>query len=196
MGVSRVLMSSAVLLVTCFGVAFSADSPIDPGSVVLTGSASFTSQGGDLYATGGDSAGGGSARLNSFTLQSTVGGFLSRGFNLGGTFVLQNMSQGGDGVTSVGIGPKVAYFFGPDAIRSEVKGSTIPVMGASFLYRSISGGGDSVTGTSFSFSGGVVHMVTRSVALDVEAVYQIDTFKSVGGNSFGILAGLGFFIWE
>lgn len=184
---SSYLACAAIMLAVVTGLAFGANSPIGKGSSLVSGTGSYTSQGGDLYEYHGN-------RYNRLSLQGSVSTFVSTGFYIGGQFLLESISQGGS-VFGIGIGPKIGYVFG-GGLTEEVKGSVLPYLGTSLMYKSASGGGASATGTSVSFSGGFIQFVSRSVALNFEGVYQIDSIESIRGNSFGIVAGFGIFLWE
>lgn len=166
---------------------------IDKGAVVLDGSISFTSSGGDLYEnTAGD-------RASSITAMPAVMYFVMPGLAVGGQLLLDYSKQGDVSATSLGVGPSVAYFFGgPDA-------SVFPFVQGTFDYVHTKidlGGGDDFSASGWGVTGavGAAFMLTKTVALIGDAFYRIESAKpqggdSVKGNVFGISLGVGAFIF-
>lgn len=168
-------------------------SPIDKGSVRLGGTISFTSQGGDLYEDGdGD-------RASTVLLNPSLGFFVSPGLSLGGEVLVQRQSQGDFSVTSLGIGPELAYFFGGPG------SSAYPFVAVAALYTNttIDEPGDdfSFGGFGVQLSGGATFMVARNVGLTAGAFYFTESLSadgqdgSVSGNTFGIEGGVTAFIF-
>ncbi len=155
----------------------------DKGSMLVGGSASFTSSGGDAQ---------GDDRYNILQINTKIMYFIALNLAIGGNFQFINQSYGDDSQTSVAIGPTIAYFFGQPDSR------TIPFIGASFTYGNVS---DAYSQTSFSVGGGMVFMFARNIGLTTEASYQFESYSpegssdSVSGNTFGIALGISAFIY-
>ena len=156
---------------------------VDQGSILLGGTAGFSSQGGDII---------GNDRLTTITINPSLLYFVAPNVGIGGTINLLNMSHSGNSSTLFGIGPKVAYYFG------DQNKTTFPFIAGSFIYNSAS---DSYTETDFQFSGGFTSMLNKYVGITGEAFYMIESRKSEGsdktysGNTFGIQLGIAVFIF-
>ena len=188
----------AFLLLT--GITFGAEYPIDKGSTIISGGFSFTNSSGELYE---DEEGHSTTTL---TLAPSVLTFVVPNFAVGGHFQLTRVSQGDANATGLAIGPKLGYFVGgPDSKAYPFFG-----MGFAYLRNTYKVEYDgywgyereeyTISGTKFFFSAGVAIMVTPHLAIACEGTYNIDNLKpehgeSASGNSFGILVGLGGFIF-
>ena len=156
--------------------AMAADSPVDKGSLILGGSASFTSMGGNLYKEGGKSS-------SLILLAPSVGYFVSPGVELGAKIGFSSLSVGGSSLNTLSLGPEIGYYF-PSGSNVEIKGSLYPYIKAFFLYSSqkADGWSKSITGTTFGGQGGINYMLSKAVALDAFASLQSDS-KSAGDVS-------------
>ncbi len=181
-----------VLVLSCAPSAVAAQSyATDQGSVILGGSGSWMSRGGDANENmGGD-------RVNTLTLNPYVLYFMSPGLGIGGDLVLSRTAQGDSHATTVGVGPTVAYYFGgPDA-------STRPFVEGNASYRSstadFGGGSDTATGYGFGAGVGAAFMLSPTVALTVEGVYQWERLSfndvDIDGNGIGIQLGIAAFLF-
>lgn len=165
----------------------------DRGSWLVGGSASFTSQGGDMYEDNGD-------RLNTISLSPSAAYFVTRGLAVGGAVVFDRLSQGDFSATSLGVGPSFFYFFGsPNA-------SVYPFIGVNPVYTTTSVdlgdlGNETIDGYGVIAQGGVALLLTRNVAFTVGAFYAYekqnheDLDESLDGNSFGLRVGLAAFVF-
>jgi hypothetical protein len=177
-------LTIAVAILMLGSAAFCQTSPVDKGSWLISGQGSFMSTG---YEHDND-------RYTQLSIAAGPGIFVSPGLMVGGNFNLTNASYGGDSQTSWGIGPKLAYFFGAN-LKKKLPGAVYPYLGASVSLIGMSNG-DSETGSQVMFGGGIAYMVTRSVALNAEASYQLQSIYDSTINTFGIQLGFSFFIWE
>lgn len=188
-----------VLILTC-GSAFAQTSPIGKGSKMVLGDLLFSSMGGDLHEEDGD-------RVTVIQLNPSAGYFVSRGIACGGNLFLTRQSAGNTSNTTWGIGPLLMYFIGGNQPKTTAKGATYPFLAASFLYtRSIMkmewyGEKDEfkASGTMVGLGAGICHMLSNTVALMVQASYQIDNMKpeeedSESGNQLGIRVGIASFL--
>lgn len=170
--------------------------PIDHGSTVVAGGVAFSSAGGELNQ---DAAG---HRLVTFELRPDVMHFVARGFALGAALSLSSASQGSASATSLGVGPKVAYFFGPQQATSHARGALYPFIAFSLLAtrQSVSTGFGDATGTGLTaaFDAGLTYMMSESVGLVAQTGYRIDNLKvegqSASGNSINIQLGIAGFL--
>lgn len=204
-GTSKISQFIQVFLVFILFVnfLFANDHPMGKGGSFQMGSFSFIISGGKMYE---DDRGN---RLTFFQANYSYDFFIIPGLALGGKGLWSIESQGNDSFTSWGIGPHIVYFFGKKEPKESVKGDFYPYIGASFIftkstlkyenyyYRNIIK--SSSTGYIYSFSGGVCYMLTESVGLSVEAIYQQEKMKpekrkSEIGNKLGLLVGFLIFL--
>ncbi len=141
--------------------------PIDQGSYLLGGTASFTSQGDD------DDDG---ERLTTFELSPSFSYFVTPGLAVGAEMFYISNEFLGRSSTSTGIGPQLAYFFGGPSSKSY------PFVAAGVSYTSMKFS-TTYSGFSADLSGGMVFMVARNVGLTAEAFYR--TLSLSGDNDFG-----------
>lgn len=170
--------------------------PIDHGSTVVAGGVAFSSAGGELNQ---DASG---HRLVIFELHPDVLHFVARGFALGVALSLTSAAQGSASATSLGVGPKAAYFFGPRQPAAHARGALYPFVAFSLLAtrQSVSTGFADATGTGVTaaFDAGLTYLMTESVGLVAQTGYRIDNLKvegqSASGNSITIQLGIAGFL--
>ena len=186
----RYMTMSGLILFLCLPAILSAqDYATDRGSFILGGSASFTSQGGDLYENlDGD-------RVTTLTVNPYLLYFISPGFGIGGEVILSRTTQGDDDATSVGVGPTLAYYFG------DAESTIRPFVQAGASYVSLSGDFLDASGWGIGGGGGLAFMLSETVALTLEGVYEIqnisvDEFdEDVDGDEFRLEAGIAAFLF-
>lgn len=186
----RYITSCSLLLLLSLPLTLSAQSyATDQGSFILGGSASYSSQGGDLYENfDGD-------RVNTLTLNPYLLYFVSPGLGIGGELVLSRASQGDDDLTTVGVGPTVAYFFGDAAATVR------PFVEAHASYVSVSFGENDANGWGIGGGGGAAFMLSPTVALTLQGVYEVQSLSADGldedvdGNEFRLEAGIAAFLF-
>jgi hypothetical protein len=159
-------------------------SPIDKGSWLVSGQGYFLST----------SVEGEDDRLMQASTALSSGSFVAPGVMVGGTIQFTSIGQGNSSASTWLLGPKLAYFFGADQDR-EVPGAVYPYIGASLSFLGWSNGG-SASGTQVQLGAGLAYTITRSVALSFEGLYRVQTIEEETNNTFGILVGFSFFIWE
>jgi hypothetical protein len=172
------------LLLLMAGNAEGQSSPVDKGSLMFSGSASFTSRGEEND----------DDRVFTINLNSGAGAFLLPGLMLGGNLQFWSASWRGNTLSTWGIGPKIAYFFGTDKQWFEPS-AVYPMVGGAFTLTGASNG-EGISGSVLNLEGGIVAMATRSVGLTLTAFYQFETMESVSANTLGVMAGFTFFVWE
>lgn len=101
-------ISKSLIVVLLFAPARVAaqEGPTDRGSVVLGGSISWSSLGGELYEDSDEE------RYTSILLNPVALFFVAPGLAVGGDLYVENESQGNADATTIVVGPAVAYFFG------------------------------------------------------------------------------------
>ncbi|MBI5267362.1 MAG: hypothetical protein HY851_09040 [candidate division Zixibacteria bacterium] len=185
----RFLILTTVILLVLAATGTAANSPIDKGSVILGGSVSFSSMGGDLYKVGNSST-------TLVQLTPSIGYFVSPGLELGAEIAYTSISVGGVSASSFTFGPEVGYYFKSGA-RTEVKGSIYPYLKGFMLFYSSEG--DKMT--TFGGKGGMNFMLSNAVALDAGVKFQSDSYKpdgattSTSGTILWVGAGITAFIF-
>ncbi|UCE24782.1 MAG: hypothetical protein JSU74_01660 [Candidatus Zixiibacteriota bacterium] len=178
-----VLIALFSLLTT---VASAAENPLDKGSVILEGSAFFTSQSGDAY-------------IDSKTIIVNPGFsyFVSPGTFVGGLIQYGWYEVGSSSVTEYSLGPVLGYYFNTNKERPEPKGAAYPFVMAFAAY----GGFDSeLTLIQFGGQAGVTLMASNAVGVTFEArlshdIWDSDEADSRSGLTFQIGFGLTSFIY-
>lgn len=155
----------------------------------MDGTVSVTSQGGELYEnTAGD-------RVNTVLLNPSVLYFVAPGVALGGELYVENASQGDVSVTTIGVGPTIAYFFG------DSDSSVYPFVGANVVYSSLSTDGFDASGFGFGLAGGADFMLTESVAITAQLDYSIENLsvdqanEAFSGNTLRLMLGVAAFLF-
>ena len=162
---------------------------VDRGSVVLGGTVSWSSSGGDLYENvDGD-------RYTSLLLSPRVLYFVAPGLGIGGDLYVESASQGDEDVTTIAVGPAIAYFFG------SPESTAYPFVGGFVGYGTTSTSGIDGSGLAFGATVGVAFMLSDAVAVTAGGSYgvvnmnidQLD--ESFGGNTIGLELGVEAFLF-
>ncbi len=202
----KTVLVCAVALLLC-GTLFAANSPIDKGSLFLSGSAYFQSQSGDLFedmdGDGITSFGIGSSSVGlteNFELSPTVGYFVSPGVFIGAQFGYLGYSRGDYDFHIVGMGPTIGYYFKVNQAETEVKGSVYPYIRGFFNWANASNGA-STRILQYGAKGGMLYMLSSAVAVDGSVMFRGDSWKpegaseSITGTTISIGAGFSAFIY-
>jgi hypothetical protein len=181
------------------GMVVAADNPIDKGSMIVDGSAYFSSQSGDWW----EDAEGNS--LTRISLDPSIGYFVAPSILVGGEVQLMSWSQGDYSMTNWAIGPTVGYYFNLDASRTEAKGALYPYIKAFFLIGQSKTDNGTTTSTTdvmlLGGKGGVVFMLSNAIGLDAGVKFQSDSYKpegadkSITGTTLMVGAGITAFLW-
>lgn len=186
------IILSILLLSFCATFAFSQDYAVDKGSFWLTGTASFASQGGDLYKDWEDN------RLTTFTLAPNVSYFVARNVFIGAGLSWTRTSQGDYSEHIFGIGPHVGYAFG------TAESKVYPYIGAGFQFGSGGAswnGSETISGTQITIGAGVILPIKEHFAVVIEIGYMFHSMKGedwperLSGNILAIGIGLAGFIF-
>ncbi len=138
------------------------------GSHLISGMFSFTSQGGDLYNNFDDKP------QNTIIFTPSYYNFVIDQLGVGGDFSLNRVSQGDFSFTTIGVGPKLAYFF-------DSGGNGIPFIGGGFNYISIGDGDNTEGGFSTKIGGGI--MVRKGhLGVSLEVGWLRESYKPDGAT--------------
>ena len=186
------MLKYVVTLFAVLAIASSASAQgyaIDQGALVLDGTVSYSSDGGDLY----EDADGN--RVNTALVNPSVLYFVAPGLAIGGELYVENASQGDFSLTTIGVGPEITYFFGgPES-------TVYPYVSAGLAYASLSSDFFDASGIGFGFGAGAAFMLTNSVAITAGGSYdilnlsvdQVDETES--GNTFRLEIGVAAFLF-
>lgn len=177
------IWSFLLTLVACsFAYGQTRSEATDKGAMLISGTASFSSQGGDLYEGFDDE------RLTTISIVPSVFYFVSPGLGLGADLSYNRVSQGDFSATIWGVGPKVSFLFDSGT-------NAIPFIAGGVNYLSIGANDESEGGIRLKFGAGFL-IRKGHMAVSIEADYVYDRFKPEGFSEFitgnTILIGVGF----
>jgi hypothetical protein len=178
------IILSILLLLFSATFAISQDYAVDKGAFILSGTGSFTSQGGDLYK---DFEGN---RLSTFSLTSAADYFVVRNVFIGAGITYTRMSQGEDSMSTVGIGPTVGYAFG------KAEGKSYPYIATGIQFYSVGADDETIPGTNIFIGAGMILSIKEHLGLVLEIGYNFQKLKhedwaeSESGNAFIISIGI------
>ena len=157
-----------------------ADGPLDPGSIILGGSAYFAKQGGDAYYD-----------MTQISITPSFAKFVSTGFFVGAQGQLVYTERRSNGVTEYLLGPLIGYYFNGGGDAGDIKGDIYPFITASLGFGGIE---DDVTVYRLGAGTGMTLMLSNAVGLDLSINVTLDNFSSDYGSESGytLLAGAGF----
>lgn len=181
-------MKNRLFLTVLLGLFFSSfvysqEYAVDKSASFLAGTASFSSQGGDLFENNGD-------RLTNLTLASSYNYFVAKNIFIGGALSYSLMSQGDNSYHTLGIGPSVGYAFG------ETKSKNYPFIAGGISYNTMGDDDDSISGTDIRLGGGMILCIREHLGIVIEAGYHLmslshkDWDESQSGNIFTIGVGI------
>jgi hypothetical protein len=161
---------------------------VDKGSNMFGITAGLINASGDLYE---EEDGNSSTTL---LLMPSMAHFFVPKFGFGGDLLLLHSKQGDEGISTLGLGPKVMFFFG----GKDSKSYPYLTLGFYYVRNTIDYGKYDVTdsGTRFKFGGGASIMISSHLGLLMEASYNMDNLKREGakksrsGNMLIISMGL------
>jgi hypothetical protein len=163
----------------CFGAEYA----VDKGANMFGITAAFVNASGDLYESGGEA-------FTAILLMPSTSHFFVRNFAGGGDLLLFLTAQGDNKSTTLGIGPKISYFFGGKDSKSYPYLTT----GFYYLRNDVDYGGvelfediDSpltgiISGTRFKIGAGTSWMIDQHLGLLAEISYNRDSLKPEDGN--------------
>jgi hypothetical protein len=191
-------IKTSLFLICFFGIwsSVSAQSfAVDKKASIISGSVSFTSQGGEIFE---DLDGN---KVTSFTFTPNFNHFITKNFFIGGSLELSTESQGDYSSNGFGIGPQIGYAFGGPQSKAY------PYLDLGILYYKVNadyGGGDSMqlSGSDILLGFGVIVPIKAHIGLIFEGGYQMlnlndkDTDSSYSGNIFSIAVGIAGLIFQ
>ena len=171
----RLLVIYIILYATCV---FSQENLINKNDIMLTGSGSFSSLGGDYY-VGSDNN-----RVTYFNISPSINYFVMDYVFVGGGLNYTRISNDDESITSLSVGPNIGLLLS----RLE---HMYPYLSSGFRYNSNSVGGAS--GTMISFGGGLMAVSERKIGISVEVLYNIVQLKQDGdtGSKSGNIISFG-----
>lgn len=176
--------------------------PFEKGTLIWSGSFSFSSSGGDLYADDGD-------REIQLSFNPSLSYFVTSGLAIGIQTSISYRSRGDQAYTSLGAGPECSYYFRKRGANPQVpiaKGSLIPYFSAGLLFVGTSGTTASTwgeyeyksNGTNLNIGAGCLYMMSPRYAIFLRAGYEFHWRSQTNsgsrtGNRFVLSAGLSAF---
>ncbi len=163
---------------------------IDKKAMIISGSGSILSQGGDLYETPQNE------KVTIISLSPTINYFVFKNLFVGCGIEFYTESQGKDNSNSIGIGPQIGYAFGGP--QSKV----IPYIDLGIRYYKTKQyygsliGDFKMSGSDVLFGFGVIVPVNTYIGLILEGGYQLIRLKNkeydIGnsGNTLSIGVGI------
>lgn len=179
--------SIAIFIIFLATAVMAQEYAIDKGSTIVAGMASFTSQGGDLYADSDDN------RATSLTISPIVNHFFAPNVAIGAAVAYTREAQDDNSYHTLGIGPTLSYFIG------AAKSATFPYLSAGIRYYNIGNEGDehdTIGGTDIVLGGGILATINGHIGIVIEAGYHIMNLKhkdwdeSMSGNIFSVGIGI------
>jgi hypothetical protein len=161
---------------------------IDKKATIISGSASFMSQGGDIFE---DSDGN---KATTFNITPTINHFITKNFFIGGSLEFSTESQGDYKSNGIGIGPQIGYAFG----GSQSKAFPYLDLGIRYYKMYADYGSDDFqfSGSDISLGFGVIVPIKDHIGLIFEGGYNMldvkdkDTNDNYSGNIFSIGVGI------
>ncbi|WP_297100160.1 outer membrane beta-barrel protein [uncultured Draconibacterium sp.] len=181
------LLFAFALLVSTSSL-FAQEFAVDKGATFISGVASFTSQGGELFEDyDGNNA-------STFNLSPSVNYFVGKNFFIGGGLEFAHEKQGDYKSNNIGLGPQIGYAFGNE------KSTAFPYFDIGLRYYGMSvdyGSGNSEgSGTDIFLGAGIVVPVKSHLGITFEAGYHMmdinekESDTSYSGNIFAIGIGI------
>jgi len=162
----------AFLVVLC-SVSFGAEYAFDKGSTMFGLTAGFLNASGDLYENPDKKP------FTALLLTHQVACFVMPRLGVGGDLLVFLTQQGANKSTTLGVGPKLMYFFG----EKDKKANPFVTSGFYLIRNDVEYWGlmnDSYYGTRFKLGGGTNVMLSRHLGLLIEASYNMDNLTLEG----------------
>ncbi len=179
----------AIGILTILSAAASAQEfATDKSAVIISGSGSFMSQGGDLFE---DTEGN---KLTNFSFDTGINYFLEKNLFLSANFGFSTQAQGDQSYHGVGLGPGIGYVF------SNAASKVLPYVEVGFLYQSMNydfGSGDNTqfTGSDIYYGFGLIVPIKDHLGLIIGSSYHMmnlnnkDLDDSFFGSTFSVSIG-------
>ena len=159
----------------------SQDNPMGRGSLMLSGTASFSSAGGNLYKDADDN------RLNFIALSPSANYFILNNLFLGAGLGYLSLSQGDKTLSALGAGPNLGYAFGGSQSKTRL------YLFASFRYDGFKMDDRSRSGTESAAGLGLIVFGSERLGLTVEGSYRIlaNKLEDADKNEYCDVIGVG-----
>jgi hypothetical protein len=155
----------------------------DKGTVMIAGSAGFSSSSGDLY---------GNQTMTQVQFMPAVYGFAADNFAVGGRVNFVYISQGDYDTSTLLVGPALGYFF-PTGSTSK------PFVSGAFFYNAntvdLGWGSSTSKGSTIAFSLGMAFFPKPHFAITSEFGVNFQEIESVKGTTFLVGLGVAGFIY-
>jgi hypothetical protein len=169
-------------------VSFGREYAVDKGSNMFGITGAFINASGDLYEDEEDNS------ASALLIMPSFAHFSPRNVAFGGDLLLFHYKQGDGGVTTLGLGPKMMFFFG----GKDTKAYPYFTFGFYYVSNTLEQGRSdyTISGTRLKFGGGASIMIATHLGLLLEASYNHDNLKgehakeSESGNMLIISMGL------
>jgi hypothetical protein len=172
-----------LFLIFCGPVLAQKQYPIDKGSIQFSGNASIIFEGGDIRE---------GSSYSTIQITTGIGYFIVPNILAGGNLTFLDHNYPGEGATLIGLGPKVAYYFG------DLYSETYPYLVGSIEYASLS---ELYSEIFFYFGVGLTYMATGhlgftgEMGFQLERYYPEDSSESVSGHTVMLQFGLTAFLF-
>jgi hypothetical protein len=158
-----------------FNNLFAQEYASDKGAMIINGSASFSSMGGQLYEDSGHK------RTTNLSLIPSVDYFLLRNLFVGGTLEYTSRNQSGATSYTAGVGPDIGY------VAGKPESKVFPFITTGLLYLWGPGG----YSTNEYFIGvGVIVPVQKHIGITFGATYHSEKINNTPGDIFAMTVGL------
>lgn len=162
-------------------IASGQESPTGAGGVLLGGSVAVSSLSDD------------EDRQTTLQADPRVMFFVVPGLAMGADVPITFQDYGGQSVSAIGIGPRIAYFFGGPEAKAY---PFIGVNGGFTQYRwDLGGSSESDSQTYFGGFGGAVWMLRHNVGVSTEVYYARQEMNDITLNDVGLMMGFSVFLY-
>ena len=167
---NKVILMCLCMIIGTTGV-FSQEFALDKGSLLITGTGSFSTSGGDLYKSADNK------RLNSIAVIPSVNYFIYPNVFAGLGFAYDRTSQGDASATTIGVGPRVGY------VNGDKDSKVLPFFDWGVDYNSSKIDDQTISGLSVVIGGGVIVLGSENMGLVVEATWNVAEMKAKDADS-------------
>lgn len=154
-----------VLSIFCISL-FSQESAVSRGAFILSGTASFSSSGGDLFEDMDNNA------LKSITLTPSLNAFVVNNFFMGLSAEMSSESQGDYRASTTGFGPQIGYAFG-DSNSEAFPFISAGINAYSMAYDYGNNNDGNITGRDIHFNFGMIVPVKSHIGIVLEGSYHM-----------------------
>ena len=177
-------LSAVIILIGFCTISSGQEYAVDQGASFISGTASFSSNSGDLFNDADNHS------YTTVTLSPTFNYFVAKNFFIGGGLELQSQTQGDISISSTGIGPQIGVAIG------KSNSTVFPFLNLGLRYYSMSAnygslGNSSTSGTDVILGFGVLVPVKTHIGLSIGGEYHSLSLKNSGVRTSGNIFSLG-----